>query len=126
MPFVQISLRAGKPASYKQALFDGIYRAMRETFNVPEDDQFMTITEHEAADFRYSPTYFDVARSDDLVFIQITANNTRGVEQKKALYKRLAELLGDKPGLRPEDVFINLVEVVKENWSFGHGLAQYA
>ena len=67
-----------------------------------------------------------VARSDDVVFIQITANNTRGMEQKKALFSRTAQLLGESPGLRPEDVFINIVEVAKENWSFGHGLAQYA
>ena len=126
MPLVNISLRAGKPAAYRQALFDNIYAAMRETFNVPEDDQFMTITEHEAANFRYSPTYFDIARSDDLVYIQITANNTRTLEQKKALYRRITERLGESPGVRPEDVFVNLVEVAKENWSFGHGLAQYA
>jgi len=126
MPLVHIALRAGKPEAYRQAIFDSIYQAMRETFNVPEDDQFMTMTEHEAANFRYSPTYMDVARSDDLVFIQITANNTRNLEQKKALFRRTAELLGEKPGLRPEDVFVNLVEVAKENWSFGHGLAQYA
>ena len=126
MPLVNISLRSGKPAAYRQALFDNIYAAMRETFNVPEDDQFMTITEHEAANFRYSPTYFDIARSDDLVYIQITANNTRTLEQKKALYRRITERLGESPGVRPEDVFVNLVEVAKENWSFGHGLAQYA
>jgi 4-oxalocrotonate tautomerase len=109
MPFVHISLRAGKPEAYRQAIFDGLYRALRETFNVPEDDQFMTISEHDAANFRYGASYLDIARSDDLVFIQITANNTR-----------------ESPGLRPEDVFVNLVEVTKENWSFGHGLAQYA
>ena len=126
MPLVNIAMRAGKPEAYRQAIFDNLYRAMRDTFNVPEDDQFMTITEHDAANFRYSPTYFDVARSDDLVFIQITCNNTRGLEQKKALYKRVTELLGESPGIRPEDVFINLVEVAKENWSFGNGLAQYA
>ena len=126
MPFVNISMRAGKPEAYRQAIMDGIYAAMRETFNVPEDDEFMTITEHEAANFRFSPTYFDVARSDGLVYIQITCNNTRTVEQKKALYLRITHLLGAKPGVRPEDVFVNLVEVAKENWSFGHGLAQYA
>jgi len=126
MPLVHIALRAGKPEAYRQALFDTLYRAMRETFNVPEDDQFMTITEHEAANFRYSPSYLGVARSDDVVFIQITANNTRSLEQKKALFARIAQLLGESPGLRPEDVFVNIVEVAKENWSFGHGLAQYA
>jgi 4-oxalocrotonate tautomerase len=126
MPFVHISLRTGKTEAYRQALFDGVYRALRETFNVPEDDQFMVMTEHVAENFRYGASYLDIARSDDLVFIQITANNTRTVEQKKALFQRIAALLQESPGLRPEDVFVNVVEVVKENWSFGHGLAQYA
>ena len=126
MPLLHISLRAGKPEAYRQAIFDGLYQAMRETFNVPEDDQFMTITEHDAANFRYGASYVGVARSDDLVFIQITANNTRTVEQKKALFRRIVERLGESPGIREEDVFVSLVEAAKENWSLGHGLAQYA
>ncbi|MFC6488676.1 tautomerase family protein [Nitratireductor sp. GCM10026969] len=126
MPLLHISLRAGKSAAYKRAIFDGLYQAMRETFDVPEDDQFMTITEHDVSDFRVSATYLGVARSDDAVLIQITASNTRTAEQKKALYRRIAELLGEDPGIRPEDVFVSLVEVAKENWSLGHGLAQYA
>jgi 4-oxalocrotonate tautomerase len=126
MPLVNISLRTGKPQAHRQAIIDSVYRALRETFNVPEDDQFMTVTEHEPANFRYGASYLGVARGDDLVFIQITANNTRTVEQKKALFRRTAQLLGESPGLRPEDVFVNIVEVAKENWSMGHGLAQYA
>ncbi|WP_087687906.1 MULTISPECIES: tautomerase family protein [unclassified Pandoraea] len=126
MPLVSISLRAGKPEAYRQAIFDSVYQAMRESFNVPENDQFMTITEHDAANFRYDPTYQGVSRSDDVMFIQITANNTRTLDQKKAFYRRLVDLLGERPGVRPDDVFISLVEVAKENWSFGNGLAQYA
>ena len=126
MPLSHISLRAGKPDAYRQAIFDSLYRALRETFDVPEDDQFMTITEHDAASFRYGASYLGIARSDDIVVIQITANNTRTIEQKKALYRRIAELLGERPGIRPEDVFVSLVEVAKENWSIGRGLAQYA
>lgn len=126
MPLLHISLRAGKPEAYRQAIFDSLYRALRETFDVPEDDQFMTLSEHDAANFRYGANYLGVARSDDLVFIQITANNTRTLEQKKALFRRITELLGDSPGIGPEDVFVNLVEVAKENWSLGHGIAQYA
>ena len=126
MPLTHVSLRAGKTATYKQAVFDNLYRAMRETFNVPEDDQFMTITEHDAAGFRYGASYLGITRSDDLVLIQLTVSNTRTVEQKKALFQRIADLLGASPGIRPEDIFVNLVEVEKENWSFGHGLAQYA
>lgn len=126
MPLIHISLRAGKPEAYRQAIFDGLHRALRETFDMPEDNQFMTITEHASANFRCSPTYLGIARSEDAVLIQITANNTRTLDQKKALFRRIAELLGDSPGLRPEDVFVSLVEVAKENWSLGHGLAQYA
>lgn len=126
MPLVYISMRSGKPKAYRQAIFDSIYSAMRETFIVPEDDQFMTITEHDAASFRYGATYYDVSRSDDVVFIQISAMNSRTAEQKKALFRRIADLLGESPGLRSEDVLINLVEGVKENWSLGNGQAQYA
>ena len=126
MPLVHISMRAGKSAAYRSAIFDSLYQAMRDTFDVPEGDQFMVISEHDAANFRYGASYFDIARSDDLLLIQISARNTRTVEQKKALFRRIAELLGENPGIRPEDVFVNLIEGEKENWSFGHGLAQYA
>jgi 4-oxalocrotonate tautomerase len=126
MPLVRVSLRQGKSAGYKQAIADGIYRAMREAFDVPEEDRFVIVSEHTESEFRFSRTYLDIARSDDLVIIQITANNTRSVEQKKALFARIAELLSQAPGLRQQDVFINLVEVAKENWSFGNGIAQYA
>jgi 4-oxalocrotonate tautomerase len=105
---------------------DGVYAAMRETFNVPEDDRFMLVTQHEADEFHYGKHYLDIARSDDLVLIQLTVSNTRTVEQKKALFAAIAKKLGENPGVRPEDVFINLVEVAKENWSFGNGVAQYA
>lgn len=125
MPLLHISLRAGKPAAYRQAIFDGLYRAMRETLNVPEDDQFMTITEHDAANFR-AGTGYGVARSQDVVYIQITVFNTRTAEQKKALFARIAELLGENPGIRPEDVFVQVLDAPKENWSVGHGIAQFA
>lgn len=126
MPLVHISLRSGKPESYRQAIIDSVYSALRETFNVPEDDQFMAITEHDAANFRFGATYLDVKRSEDVVFIQVTCSNTRTFEAKKALFRRAMELLVERPGLRREDVFINLVEVAKENWSMGNGVAQYA
>ena len=125
MPLVHISLRAGKPDAWRQAIFDGVYQALRDSFDVPEDDQFMTIHEHTAANFRYGAHCFGIERSDDLVFIQLTVNNTRTVDQKRAFYRRMAALLSDNPGLRPEDVFINLVEVSKENWSTGKGLATF-
>jgi len=126
MPIAHISLRAGKSNAYRQAIFDQLYRAMREALEVPEDDQFMTITEHAPSNFRYGASCFGVSRSDDLVYIQFTVFNTRTRGQKLALFKRIAELLGQNPGIRPEDVFITVIEAAKENWSVGHGLAQFA
>ena len=126
MPLVLVSLRHGKSAGYKKAIGDGVYKAMLETFSVPKEDRFVVISEHAESELQFSRTYLDIARSDDLVIIQITANNTRTVDQKKALFARIAELLSQDPGLRKEDIFINLVEVAKENWSFGNGIAQYA
>jgi 4-oxalocrotonate tautomerase len=126
MPLVRIDLRRGKPAAYRQAILDGVYQALRETFEVPEEDRFMLVTEHDADGYSYSDRYLGIQRSDDLVFIQLTVSNTRSIEQKKALFRAIADRLAANPGLRGEDVFINLVEVAKENWSFGNGVAQYA
>jgi 4-oxalocrotonate tautomerase len=126
MPLVRVSLRRGKSDDYRKAIGDSVYKAMREAFNVPEEDRFVDVSEHSESEFQFSKTYLDIARSDDLVIIQITANNTRTTEQKKALFARIAELLSQHPGLRKQDIFISLVDVPKENWSFGNGIAQYA
>ena len=125
MPLVRIDLRKGKPAAYKKAIGDSIYRAMRETFTVPEEDRFMVVTEHDEDGFFYSKNYFNIDRTNDLVIIQITVTNSRNVNQKKALFARVVELLSEQPGVRSQDVFINLLEVDKANWSFGNGFAQY-
>jgi 4-oxalocrotonate tautomerase len=126
MPLVRISLLAGKPESHKQKISDVVHRAMLETVNVPAQDRFQIITEHSRSDFIYDAQYLNISRTDDLVIIQITLNAGRTTDLKKALYRRIADLLNQEAGIRKEDVFINLVEVEKENWSFGNGEAQYA
>lgn len=126
MPLVRVSLRRGKSAQHIAAIRNSIYKAMIESFNVPVNDRFIVVHQHDAEEFDYDRSYLDIARTDDLVIIQIACNNTRTVEQKKAFYKQTVELLSKEPGLRPQDVFINLLETSKENWSFGNGEAQYA
>lgn len=126
MPLVRISLRHGKPAAYRKAIADQVYHAMREAYEVPEEDIFMTVDELAADNFIYSRKFFQIARGDDFVIIQITAANTRGQTQKRTLYKTITQKLASGPGIRPEDVMINLVEVNRENWSFGNGIAQYS
>jgi phenylpyruvate tautomerase PptA (4-oxalocrotonate tautomerase family) len=125
MPLVRIDLRRGKSREYRNAICDGVYRALRETFNVPEEDRFMVVTEHDDDGLSYSRTYMNIAHGDDFVMIQLTVSNTRTLDQKKALYARVVALLAENPGIRPEDVFISLVQVTPEDWSFGNGIAQY-
>lgn len=124
MPLVRISVKhLDEP---RRALIgDCVHRALVETFNVPRDDRFQIISE-ERASLIYDPSYLGIMRTDGIVIIQITLNVGRTVEMKRALYKRIVDLLQIDAGVRPEDVLIGLVEVPKENWSFGNGVAQYA
>ena len=131
MPLVRIALREGKSSDYKRQIADGVHQAMVETMAVPAADRFQIITEHGGDSFIYDPNYLNVKRSDDLVFIQISLSAGRNVEQKRAFYRKAVQALAAKPGIRPEDVFICLIEVGKDpdtsksNWSFGKGEAQY-
>ena len=125
MPLVRISLRTGKPAGYRRALGDGIHRAMVETLAVPEQDRFQIITEHEAEGLVYDPSYLGIKRSNDVVLVQITLSAGRKPKQKRDFFARSAELLAQDPGLQSQDLFLNLVEVAWENWSFGEGRSQY-
>ncbi len=126
MPLVRIDLRAGHSPAVRQAVGDAVHRAMVEAIGVPPDDRFQVITEHPPEGLVYDPGYLGIQRSDAVVFIQITLNAGRTVEQKRALYARIAALLAERAEIRAADVLVSLVEVARENWSFGDGVAQYA
>jgi 4-oxalocrotonate tautomerase len=125
MPLVRIDLLKGKSANYRAQVGEIVYQAMLSAFAVPKDDRFQVITEHSADELLFDRNYLGIRRSDDCVFIQITMSTGRTVEMKQRFYKAVADGLHEKLELRREDVFINLVEVNKENWSFGNGEAQY-
>ena len=125
MPLVRIDLRQGTTPAYKKAIADGVQTAMIEAIAIPPDDRFQVIDEHDRDNLIYDPQYLGIHRSDKVVFVQITLSTGRKPAQKRALYKRIVELLAKSPGIPPEDIFINLVEVAWENWSFGRGEAQY-
>ena len=125
MPLVRISLREGTSAEYRKALGDGVHRAMIEALEIPPADRFQVITEHSCEGLIYDPRYLGVKRTDGIVFVQITMSFGRKPQQKRKLFKRVAEILKESPGVLPGDLLINLVEVNWENWSFGHGAAHY-
>jgi len=126
MPLVRISVLEGKSEEYRSSIGQAVYRALVEAANVPAGDQFQLISEHDSVGLVYDPGYLGIQRDNDVVFIQVTLNQGRTVEIKKALYARIAELLAENPGIRKENVLVSLTEVPKENWSFGNGEAQYA
>jgi 4-oxalocrotonate tautomerase len=126
MPLVRIALRAGTALADQRTIADQVHQALVETITVPPADRFQLISEFAADQFIYDPAYLNIPRTDQLIVLQITISAGRSVEQKRMLYRRITELLAERPGIRPEDVFINLIEVGKENWSFGQGIAQYA
>jgi 4-oxalocrotonate tautomerase len=125
MPLVRISVLRGRPAEQRRRLGDTVHAALVEAVGVPALDRFQVISEHAAEDLVYDPSYLGVRRTDGIVIVQITFSSGRSLEQKRSLYRTIAENLA-REGVRPEDVWINLVEVPRENWSFGNGVASYA
>jgi 4-oxalocrotonate tautomerase len=125
MPLVRIDLLEGKTPEYRIQAGQIVYQAMLDVLGVPKDDRFQIVTEHPQAGLQFDRDYLGIHRSDDCIFVQITLSIGRTLEVKQRFYKAVADGLQQALKLRREDVFINLVEVVKENWSFGNGEAQY-
>ena len=126
MPLVRIDLPRGKSADYRKTIGDVVYEAMLQTINVPANDRFQIIAEHAPENLIVDRTYLGIERSPECIVIQVFLNEGRTTELKKAFFRAVAEGLHQRLQLRKQDVFISLVEVKKENWSFGNGEAQYA
>ena len=126
MPFVRIDVSAGVHADKLRAISEGVYRGLRESVGAPLDDWFHVVSRHDETNFIYSRDYLKMNRSKEFVAIQIFFYAGRTVEQKKSIYKAIAEILHVDPGLRKEDIMIMLVDTPKENWSYGNGVAQFA
>ena len=126
MPMSRIDIPRGKSPEYRATLRDVVYETLNSVIGVPEDDRFEVLSEHDPENLDISPTYLGIERSAEAILIQITLNEGRTVEAKRAFYAALAAALEERLCIRPEDLTISLVEVKKENWSFGNGIAQYA
>jgi 4-oxalocrotonate tautomerase len=125
MPLVRIDLIEGKPPEYRLEVGQIVYQALLDIFNVPKDDRFQVITEHPKAGLQFASDYLGIHKGDDCIFLQITLNAGRTIEMKQRFYKAVTHTLHERLRLRREDIMINLIEVPKENWSYGNGEAQY-
>ena len=126
MPLVRIDVLPGRTPEQLRAIGDGVHRALIEAIGIPEADRFQVISQSTRDGLVFDPGYLGIRRTEGIVFVQITMSSGRTLQQKQALFAAMARNLSADPGVRPEDVFANLVEVAKENWSFGNGIAQYA
>jgi phenylpyruvate tautomerase PptA (4-oxalocrotonate tautomerase family) len=126
MPLARIDVPRGRTAAFRRIVGDVVYESMLDTLMVPANDRFQVISEHDAQDLLLDRSYLGVQRSSACIVIQVTLNEGRSVDQKREFYRKVADGLHERAGMRREDVLISLVEVNKENWSFGNGEAQYA
>lgn len=126
MPLARIDVPRGRTAAFRRTVGDVVYESMLDALKVLANDRFQVIAEHDAQDLLLDPRYLGVQRSSSCIVIQVTLNEGRTVEQKREFYRKVADGLHERVGMRREDVLISLIEVRKENWSFGNGEAQYA
>ncbi|MGF6646393.1 tautomerase family protein [Paraburkholderia sp. GAS82] len=127
MPLVRINLSRNATPQVVQAVSETVYQAMVEIANVPRNDKFQIVTRHAEDELIYpAEGYLGMTYSASIIFIQVTWNAGRTTEVKKAFYKAIADRIHAKTGVRKEDIVINLVDVAREDWSFGNGEMQYA
>jgi phenylpyruvate tautomerase PptA (4-oxalocrotonate tautomerase family) len=123
MPFVRISLLRGKPPAYLRAVSDAVHQALVEAFGIPPADRFQAIHQHKPGELVFDRDYLGGPRSDDFLLVCITGGKPRDAATKAALYRRLAALLAEAPGLRPEDLMVIYQGTSMEDWSFSGGIS---
>ena len=121
MPFARIDLAKGKPPEYRATVADVVYGGIVGVLKAPEGDRFMVIGEHSSENFVYDPSFLGIERSPDLIIIHVTSTVGNTKEQKVAFFRQMADELNRRLSVRREDVFISLVFVDREDWSFGNG-----
>jgi 4-oxalocrotonate tautomerase len=125
MPLVRIDLLEGRPAVEREAICDGVDRALVDTLDVPDRDRFQIVAEHPPERFSFDRSYLGIERSDRFVLVAVTLSAGRSREAKQRFYAELCDLLGEAIGLRAEDLAVVLIENEREDWSFGHGQASH-
>jgi 4-oxalocrotonate tautomerase len=127
MPLVRIDIAKFASPQVVRAISDVVYEAMTSVANVPSNDRFQIITRHGDDELVYPEDgYLGVTYSPGIVFVHVTWNSGRSVDVKKAFYRAVAGGIADKAGIRIQDVWISLIDVAREDWSFGNGDMQYA
>ena len=126
MPLARIDIRRDAPADLVRVVSEAIYKAMVEVANVPVHDKFQVITRHGEGEIIFPEEgYLGLKYTRDLIIIQVTWVGGRSTDVKKKFFRQVTDEIHAKRGVRKEDVWINLVDSSREDWSFGNGEMQY-
>jgi 4-oxalocrotonate tautomerase family enzyme len=115
MPLVKIEIEKGNSPEYKKAILDGIHQALVETIKIPDHDRRQRLYELDAANFEHN------GRSKQYTIIEITMFKGRSNEAKKALYRRIVDLLEANPDIPGNDITIIINDPPLENWGIRGG-----
>jgi 4-oxalocrotonate tautomerase len=127
MPLVRINLSKTYSSEQRRIVSEVVYTAMVEVANVPEHDKFQIFTPHSDGELVCPQAgYLGIDYTPKIIFIQVFWVAGRTIDVKKAFYRRIADDLHAKAGVRKEDVWISLIDAAREDWSFGNGEMQYA
>ncbi|MCL7749842.1 tautomerase family protein [Halalkalibacter alkaliphilus] len=124
MPLLRFDVIEGRSKQDLKKLLDAAHEAMLQAFEVPERDRYQIVHQHPAHEMIIEDTGLGFERSEDVVVISVTSKQ-RTEEQKQKLYKLIVEKLGEKCGIEPNDIMINIVTNGDADWSFGMGEAQF-
>lgn len=126
MPLVRIDVPESKTTDERRRIGDAVQQALHEALGVPLAERFQVIAGHGPDGLSIDPGYLGIARSADALLIQVTLNRGRDAAKKQAFFRAAVAALEARAGVKPSDVVISLVEVGREDWSFGNGAAQLA
>lgn len=124
MPLVRIDVVEGRSDEDLRALADTVHGVMLDVFAAPPGDRYQVITEHRTGHLVLEDTGLGFTRTDDVVLVQVFQQG-RSTEQKRALYRTLADRLQERHGIAPTDVMVSITGNSREDWSFAYGRAQF-
>ena len=126
MPLARIDISKDASDKLVRIVSEAVYKAMVEVANVPVHDKFQVINRHAEDEIIYPDEgYLGLHYTRELIIIQVTWVSGRSTEVKKQFFHQIANEIHEKGGVRIEDVWINLVDTSREDWSFGNGEMQY-
>ncbi|MGW1725890.1 tautomerase family protein [Streptomyces sp. NPDC002306] len=127
MPVFNAHIPANRySAEQKRALADALNQSLVQGLGIPEGDRFIMISEHGESELFLDPTFMGMQRGDDAMIITVLLGAHRPLEDKRAVASAINKLVVEALGVSPDDIFVALVPVPNENFSFGRGELQLA